>query len=151
MPKAIISDTSCLILLDKIGELELLNKLFGTVITTPEVAEEFGQPLPVWVKIQQPVDKNYQSIIEASVDKGEASTIALAIKLDDCLLIIDDKQGRRFANRLGLTITGTIGVILDAKLNGIIPTVKPVISKIKTTNFRITEKLELLILKKAGE
>ena len=54
MHKAIISDTSCLILLDKIGELEILNKLFGTIITTPEVANEFGQPLPFWVEIQQP-------------------------------------------------------------------------------------------------
>ena len=46
MPKIIISDASCLILLDKIGELEILNKLFGIIITTSEVAKEFGQPLP---------------------------------------------------------------------------------------------------------
>lgn len=85
MPKTIISDTSCTILLDKIGELEILNKLFGTIVTTQEVAEEFGQQLPSWFKIQKPKDKNYQSIIEASVDKGEASAIALAIELDDCL------------------------------------------------------------------
>lgn len=46
MHKAIISDTSCLILLEKIGELELLRKLFGVIITTQEVASEFGLPLP---------------------------------------------------------------------------------------------------------
>ena len=34
MQKTIISDTSCLILLEKIGELDILNKLFGTIITT---------------------------------------------------------------------------------------------------------------------
>jgi len=50
MHKTIISDTSCLILLDKIGELEILNKLFGTITTTAEVAEEFGQQLPAWLK-----------------------------------------------------------------------------------------------------
>ena len=151
MHKAIISDTSCLILLDKIGELEILNKLFGTVITTPEVANEFGQPLPSWVEIQQPSDKNYQSIIEASVDKGEASAIALAIELNDCLLIIDDLKGRKFANQIGLTIIGTIGVIVDAKLAGIINSVKPILTKIKSTNFRITEQLEVIILKRSGE
>jgi predicted nucleic acid-binding protein len=80
MHKAIISDTSCLILLDKIGEFAILNKLFGTIITTAEVASEFGQPLPSWIEIRQPSDKNYQAIIEASVDKGEASAIALAIE-----------------------------------------------------------------------
>jgi predicted nucleic acid-binding protein len=151
MHRTIISDTSCLILLDKIGELSILNKLFGNITTTSEVAEEFGQPLPPWFEIKEPSDKNYQAIIEASVDKGEASAIALAIELDDCLLIIDDLKGRKFAHQLGLTIIGTIGVIVDAKLAGIIPSVKPILSKIKSTNFRITEQLELLILKQAGE
>lgn len=151
MHRTIISDTSCLILLEKIGELYILNKLFGNITTTSEVAEEFGQQLPPWFEIKDPKDKNYQAIIEASVDKGEASAIALAIELDDCLLIIDDLKGRKFAHQLGLTIIGTIGVIVDAKLAGIIPSVKPILSKIKSTNFRITEKLELLILKRAGE
>lgn len=151
MHRTIISDTSCLILLEKIGELSILNKLFGNITTTSEVAEEFGQQLPPWFEIKDPKDKNYQAIIEASVDKGEASAIALAIELDDCLLIIDDLKGRKFAHQLGLTIIGTIGVIVDAKLTGIIPSVKPILSKIKSTNFRITEKLELLILKRAGE
>ncbi len=151
MHKTIISDTSCLILLDKICELDILNKLFGTIITTSEVAEEFGQPLPTWFELRQPTDKNYQSIIEASVDKGEASAIALAIELDDCLLIIDDLKGRKFAHQLGLTIIGTIGVVVDAKLAGLIPSVKPILAKIKATNFRITEQLELLIIKRAGE
>ncbi len=151
MHKTIISDTSCLILLHKIGELEILHKLFGIIITTSEVADEFGLPLPSWFEIQQPIDKHYQSIIEESVDKGEASAIALAVELDDCLLIIDDLKGRKFALNIGLTIIGTIGVIVDAKLSGIITSVKPILSKIKATNFRITEQLELLILKRANE
>ena len=151
MHKAIISDTSCLILLDNIGELEILQKLFGTIITPSLVAIEFGQSLPPWIEIQEPADKNYQSIIEASIDKGEASAIALAIELEDCLLIIDDLKGRKFASQIGLTIIGTIGVIVDAKLSGIIPSVKPILAKIKLTNFRITEQLETIILRKSGE
>ena len=108
MHRTIISDTSCLILLEKIGELSILNKLFGNITTTSEVAEEFGQQLPPWFEIKDPKDKNYQAIIEASVDKGEASAIALAIELDDCLLIIDDLKGRKFAHQLGLTIIGLL-------------------------------------------
>jgi len=46
MQKTIISDTSCLILLDNIGELELLKNIFGTIITTTDIANEFGNPLP---------------------------------------------------------------------------------------------------------
>ncbi len=121
MQKAIISDTSCLILLDKIGELEILNKLFGIIFTTPEVANEFGLPLPSWIELKQPLENTYQSIIEASIDKGEASAIALALELDDCLLIIDDLKGRKYASQIGIPIIGTIGIIVDAKLAGSYP------------------------------
>jgi len=151
MQKTIISDTSCLVILEKIKELELLHRLFGTVITTSEIKDEFGLPLPEWVQIKEVRNKNYQSIIEATLDKGEASAIALALELEDCLLIIDDLKGRKFANQLGLKITGTFGVLVEAKLSGTIPSVKPILEKIKTTNFRIGEQLEALILKKAGE
>lgn len=151
MHKTIISDTSCLILLDKIGELDILNKLYGTISTTPEVAEEYGEILPSWFEIKQTSDKTYQSFIENSVDKGEASAIALAVETDDCLLIIDDLKGRKLAHELGLTIIGTIGILVDAKLAGIIPSIKPVLKRIKQTNFRISEQLEMLILKQAGE
>ena len=67
------------------------------------------------------------------------------------MLIIDDRKGRKFAYELGLTIIGTVGIIVDAKLAGIIPSVRPILAKIRTTNFRFTARLELLILKKAGE
>ena len=70
MRRTIISDTSCLILLDNIGELSILNKLFGNITTTSEVAGEFGWLLPPWIEIKEPSNKNYQSIIEASLDKG---------------------------------------------------------------------------------
>ena len=90
MRKVIISDTSCLILLAKIGELNLLKNLFGQVIVTKEIADEFQGELPEWVSIQQPLNIIYQKILEASLDRGEASAIAFAIEQSDCLLIIDD-------------------------------------------------------------
>lgn len=66
-----------MILLDKIGELEILNKLFGTIITTDEVSNEFGLPLPSWIKIQNPTDKIYQTIIEVTLDKGRQALLLL--------------------------------------------------------------------------
>ena len=97
MQKTIISDTSCFILLEKIGELELLHKVFGEILITQEVADEYGSTLPNWISIQNPTNKKYQKILEASVDRGEASAIALAVELTDCLLIIDDLKGRNLA------------------------------------------------------
>ncbi len=89
MQKTILSDTSCLIILNKIGELELLHYVFGEIVITSDVANEYGLQLPKWISIHNPQNKNYQQILEASVDKGEASAIALAVESGDCLLIID--------------------------------------------------------------
>ena len=57
----------------------------------------------------------------------------------------------RVAEQLGLEITGALGVVIRAKLRGIIPSVKPILEKIKTTDFRLTETLEKQALKEAGE
>jgi len=60
MQPVIISDTSCLILLDKIQELDLLRRLYGQIITIQIVAEEFGGQLPEWIIIRNPKDlKNF--------------------------------------------------------------------------------------------
>lgn len=151
MQKVIISDTSCLILLDKIGELELLQTLFGRITITNEIADEFNKELPNWFSIQAPKNQMYQVILEASLDKGEASAIALAVEEKDCLLIIDDSKGRKYAEKLRINITGTLGILINAKLSGHIASVKPLLEKIKKTDFRITSDLESIILKKAKE
>ncbi|MEO6189223.1 MAG: DUF3368 domain-containing protein [Saprospiraceae bacterium] len=142
MEKVIISDTSCLILLDNIGELHLLNKLFGQIIITDEIEKEFNKELPKWFIIQNPLNKNYQKILEASLDKEEASAIALAIENKDSLIIIDDLKGRKYAEELGLKNNGILGILVDAKLNGFIHAVKPFLIKLKSANFRITDILE---------
>lgn len=96
MQKTIISDTSCLILLQKIGELDLLQGLFQSVLITPEIANEYDLPLPKWIVIESPSNKTYQRILEASLDKGESSAIALCLEKTDPLLIIDDLKGRLY-------------------------------------------------------
>lgn len=151
MHKIIISDTSCLIVLSKIGELELLHKLYGQIISTPEIADEFGESLPNWVAIEKVADVYKQRILEMQIDKGESSAIALALEIPNCTLIIDDFKARKIAQNLGLSFTGTIGIIIKAKLNGTIFSIKPFIEKIKGTNFRISPELELQALKEAGE
>jgi predicted nucleic acid-binding protein len=151
MPKIIISDTSCFIILSKIGELDLLQKVYGQIITTPEIAVEFGETLPEWIMIKNVSDKYSQKILELQIDKGESSAIALALEMPKSILILDDYKARKIAKQLGITYTGTIGVIIKAKLNGIIPSIKPIIEKIKQTNFRISEEIELQALKEAKE
>lgn len=121
------------------------------ITVTGEIANEFKKELPDWFNIEDPINKNYQKILEASLDKGEASAIAFAIEQTDCLLIIDDFKGRKYAERLGIKITGTLGVIIDAKLSGHIESVKPMLDKIKKTDFRLTVELERRTLEKSNE
>jgi predicted nucleic acid-binding protein len=150
MPNAIVSDASCLILLSKIGELELLHKVLGKISITEIVKFEFGDPLPEWIIIKNPTSDFYKGL-EYTLDSGEASSIGLALEMKDCLLIITEAKGRKVSRELGINISGTLGVILTAKQSGIINTIKPIIEKIKSTNFRISEELLDRILHLANE
>ncbi|MEO9070607.1 MAG: DUF3368 domain-containing protein [Ginsengibacter sp.] len=151
MPKIIISDTSCFIVLSNIGELNILHKVYNKIITTIDIVSEYGEALPNWVEIQNADDKYRQQLLEMQIDKGEASAIALALENPGCRLILDDYKARRIAEKLGIDITGTIGVIIKAKLNGIIPSIKPLLEKIRYTDFRLSKEIEILALKEARE
>lgn len=146
--KIVIADTSCFILLDNIGELQLLKALFGRVITTSTIAQEFGIDLPEWVEIKSVLDTQFQSTLD--VDAGEASAIALALESGSSLIILDDDKARKLAKKLNLNITGTLGVLLRAKKEGIIPSINPILEKIQQTNFRYSQKVlaEILFLAK---
>ena len=151
MPKIVISDTSSLILFHKIDEFGLLQKVYGELITTPEIAEEFGEILPDWIKIQSVSDKKYQDFLETQVDYGEASAIALASEYDDVLLLLDDLKARKLAAQLKFKFTGALGVINRAKQLAIIDKVKPLIDKLLLTDFRIADNIIEEILKLNNE
>jgi len=151
MPKVIISDTSCFIILSKIDEMSLLQKVYGHVVTTLEISEEFGEPLPLWVEVTSVKDKIRQQLLEMQIDKGESSAIALALETPNSTIILDDYKARKVAKQLGLIFTGTLGVIINAKLLGKIDSIVPLLQKIKETDFRISAELEMEALKEAGE
>lgn len=147
----IISDTSCLILLTNIDELDLLRKMGKAVFITPEINQEFGKSLPNWIKIKEPIDKHYQKLLEREIDKGEASAIILALETPGSILIIDDLKGRKIANEMDLKYSGSFGLLLRAKQEGTLESIRPIIERIRKTNFRYSDKLLESILQQAGE
>lgn len=147
----VISDTSCLIVFDKTNALSVLKDLYSRVLITPEVKKEFGEELPAFIEIIPTKDKKYYSLLESIVDPGEASSLALALEIDDSILIIDDLKGRKIAQKVGIRFTGTLGVILAAKDKGTIQSVAPLLDEIKNQNFRISEELEMKFLRLAKE
>jgi len=131
--------------------MELLHKVYENILTTPEIVEEYGEPLPEWIKIVPVQDKYKQQLFEMQLGKGESSAMALSLEIPDSILIIDDYKARKTAEILKLKFIGTIGLIIRAKLDGVIPSVKPLLQKIKLTNFRLSTDLEQYALKEAGE
>jgi predicted nucleic acid-binding protein len=151
MYNTIISDTSCFIVLSKIGQLVLLQQIFGNIVTTPEIAAEFDEALPEWVEIISVKDEHKQHLLETQVDKGEASAMALALETENTMLIIDDYKARKLAKQLNINYIGTVKILILAKQRGIISEIKPLLEKIKATNFRISVELELQALLEANE
>jgi predicted nucleic acid-binding protein len=107
--------------------------------------------LPEWVEIASVKDKYKQQLLEMQLGKGESSAMALSLEIPNSILIIDDYKARKTAEILNLKFIGTIGLIIKAKLNGVIPSVKPLLQKIKQTNFRLSIDLEQYAIKEAGE
>jgi|SRR6185312_1481697 len=91
--KVVITDTSCIIILQKIDAIELLKGVFSTVITTPEIANEYGLPLPKWIAIKPVVNIGLKNEFNQYLDPGEASAIALASEVDCDFLILDVTAG----------------------------------------------------------
>lgn len=151
MHRVVISDTSTLILFHKINELDLLKNVYGNLITTPEIAAEFGDQLPNWIDIKPVKDDKYKKFLHTQVDMGEASALALASEFEDVLLLLDDLKARKLAAKLHLKTTGTLGIIHKAKQIGIISNVKPLIDKLLLTNFRISKDIINEILRLNGE
>ena len=147
----VIADTSCLIALSKIEAIELLKKLYEEVYITEEIALEFGESLPEWVRIENVKNKKYQQLLDLYLDLGEASAIALALEKIDVLLILDDLKGRKEAEKLGFRITGTLGILFKAKKVGLITELKSYIEKLKAVGFRLSPKIEDDILRKSNE
>jgi predicted nucleic acid-binding protein len=149
--KIVIADASCLIALDRISKLIILQKLFSVIYTTPEIRKEFGTPLPDWIVITQLQTLERKNEFQKIVDEGEASAIALALEINNCILVIDEKKGRRLAKQLGIYILGTLRILLLAKSKGIIDSVLEIITKLEKKNFRFSKAVKEQILKEAGE
>jgi len=80
-----------------------------------------------------------------------ASSVALAIELGNCFLILDDLRARKMATSLGLSFTGTLGVIASSKKRGIIAAARPIFEKISATDFRLSNAFLEAILAELGE
>jgi len=150
MDKIIISDTSCLIAFSKIDKLDLLKDLYHEIVITTDVYQEFNGSLPEWILITEVKDKQKQIDFEKRLDKGEASSIALALETENATLIIDEIKGRKIAKSYNINIIGTIGIILLADRKGLTSDVTGIILRLVNNGFRLSNKLLNKIIEEYG-
>ena len=131
--------------------MDLLKKVYGSVFTTQDIASEFGDSLSEWIEVREVKDPFRQQLLELQIDKGESSAIALALEMPGSTVILDGFKARKIAIKLGIQVTGILGVIIRARQKGIISSIKTILGKLKQTNFRLSPELELEALKMAGE
>ena len=157
-----VSDTSPFIALNSIGRLGLLPQLFDTVIVPPAVADELKSVLlPDWVRVLSvpvvsiPVVSIPEGAIPrargAGLGRGEIEAVNLALHLRPDRLLLDDGEGRREARRLGLRVTGVLGLLVAAKRSGLLPAIRPEVDTLRTSGFRISEGLYKELLASCGE
>ncbi len=143
MPEMIvISDASSVIALVAIGELDLLRQLYEQVFITDVVRSEIHHELPEWIAVTTEYDPQQYQILELELDAGEASAIALAMANPGCRVILDESKGRSVAKRLGLQVTGTIGILIKAKEQGLIESGEEILSKLEAHGFWLSERLK---------
>jgi len=85
------------------------------------------------------------------VDAGEAEAIALAQNTADCIILLDDARARKIAQRLSIKQIGTIGLLLRAKRQGLVQTIKPYIDALVENGIYIRRELIDAVLAEAGE
>jgi predicted nucleic acid-binding protein len=153
----VVSNTTPIISLLKIGQLHILKDLYTNIHIPKEVYNEieagknkiFYADLSQfeWIKIDKISDNKSISYF-LDLDRGEAEAIALATELDADLIILDEALGRFHARHAGLKITGTIGVLLKAKRQGFIPELKPLLYELISKDVWFSEKFigEALLL-----
>lgn len=144
----VVADTSPFIGLLKIGHIEVLPRLFSTVVIPPEVAAElsslkrpaevqaFIAAPPEWLSVRSP--KKLEDIPD--LDEGERAAISLACELKADVLLIDEKAGREAAIARHIRTLRTTALLFDAAKVGVLPDLREAFDKLAATNFRVNRK-----------
>lgn len=159
----IVSDTSPINNLAAINHLYLLRQLYGTVIIPEAVYQELTDPnFPVagatevqtfdWIQTHIISDRTLVEALSNELDIGEAEAIALAIEVQADQVLIDERRGRMIASKLNLQYTGILGILVEAKSQGLIAKVKPLMNAlINEAGFWIAEPLRNSVLQLVNE
>jgi uncharacterized protein len=161
---SVVSNTGPLIALAKADSLGILKALFETVLTPPAVQRELFAKVGAESRRLEEAAADFIRTTPVSLSgaprqiaelaghlgPGEQEAIALAAG-SQALLVIDERLGRSAARRLGIRVTGTVGVLLEARRRGALERVAPVLNRIRHNGYWLSDELVRVALTMAGE
>jgi len=159
----VVSNTSPLTNLAAIGQFEILHSLYATIHIAEGVWNELnyrGERWPGcaevaavnWIQRHTVRNQFLMRVLRRDLDCGESESIALALELGADMILLDEKEGRHAAQRLGLRVVGVVGVLLDAKSHGFIAHIHPHLDALRqTAGFYLKESIYQAALILANE
>ena len=159
--REVFCNTSPLQYLHQLGLLPVLRRLAGRVIVPPAVVQELAagraQGLNVpdvasldWIEVRLPSSVAATPLV-TDLGAGETQVLALALESAAALVLLDDRLARRVAASLGLTVEGTLGLLLDAKRAGLVDAVAPLVDQLQSLGFRLDPRTRAAVLRQARE
>lgn len=158
----IICNATPLIAFARIGQLALLQKVVGTLVIPNAVAREISVYSDIqhglidlaqepWISVQTLQSEAQVQLLLPTLDRGEAEVIALALERAAGLVLIDELTGRKVAESLHLTVSGSVGILIQAKQMGEISAVKPFLDEMMQRGIRYSPRFVTAILQRIGE
>ena len=161
----VICNTSPLKYLHLSGLLYLLKELYGHIIVPQAVEEEFNRGRDIyninrpdleevpWISIKAPPRRIKPSLLALynHLGQGEKQVISLGLATQDAMLILDDRHARRCASKAELAVTGTAGVLIEAKNRGMLAAIKPSLDDMINNGFYLSDNAYQKCLDLAGE
>lgn len=158
----VVSDSSVIINLAWIGQLHLLQELYGVVLIPNAVWQEVvikGVGLPgslevrssKWIQRKDTSNPMLVLSLRRDLDRGESEAIVLAIE-EKALLLIDERRGRATAEYFGVSILGLVGVLVQAKRKGLLQEIRPLLDRLRSeAEFFISDALYIRVCKDVDE
>lgn len=160
----VVANSSVLIALSVIGQLDLLSTRFPNGLLVPQAVWSevvgTGEDRPgsrevasaAWITVCEVEDSDLVSVLRIDLDEGEAEAIALGLEQRAKLMLLDEKDARRVARRLGLMVLGTVGILIWAKRSGLLTSLQEQLDALQTQGrFRLSRSVYREALRAVGE
>lgn len=159
----VVSNTSPITNLAAIEHFELFRRLFGQLHIADGVWTELGAGRQAWpgrreVEAAPWIERHLVQTeplirtLQRDLDRGEAETLVLALELNADLVLMDEREGRRAAQRLGFKVLGVVGMLIEAKRRTLIQNVRPLLDSLREdAGFYLSDAIYHRVLASVGE